>query len=130
MAKVMNDQGVHEQAKDAGMALVLILLLFVLLGREEFLLLPATVCLVLVMSVPAVFAPWARVWFGFSHLLGKVVSKIILIVIFYGMAVPIGILRRICGADPMRIKFWKQGKASVFVNRNCTMTKRDIERPY
>lgn len=119
-----------EQAKDAGLALVLILLLFVLLGNMQFLLLPAVACLVLVMAVPVAFTCWARVWFGLSRLLGMVVPKILLAIIFYLMVVPVGIMRRFCGADSMRIKLWKQGKESVFVDRNYTMTKRDIERPY
>lgn len=130
MAKVMNNGRGHEQAKDAGMALVLILLLVVFLGKKQFFLFPAIVCLVLVMSAPGVFTQWARVWFGFSHLLGTVVSKILLTIVFYGVAVPIGVIRRICGSDSMRIKLWKQGSASVFVNRDCNMTKKDIERPY
>ena len=120
----------ENKAKDAGLALVLILLLFMLLGRKQFLLLPSIICLVLVMSVPSVFTPWARLWFGLSHFLGTIVSKILLSIIFYGVAMPIGILRRIGGADAMRVKLWKKGSGSVFVDRHYTMTPRDIERPY
>lgn len=126
----MNNVKNEEQAKDAGLAMVLILLLVVLLGEKHFLLLPAILCLVLVMSVPSVFAPWARVWFAFSHLLGTGISKILLTVVFYGVAMPIGVVRRWGGADSMRVKLWKKGTDSVFVDRNHAITRRDIERPY
>ena len=130
VVSVMKNRITKERARDAGLAMVLILLLVLLLGGQRFLLLPAILCLVLVMTVPAVFGWWARVWFGFSHLLGTVVSRVLLTVVFYAMAVPVGILRRLGGADPMRLKLWKQGSGSVFVDRNHTMTGRDIERPY
>jgi len=119
-----------DQARDAGMAMVLILLLTVLLGGKHYLLFPAILCLVLVMTVPSVFTLWARVWFGFSAAVGTVMSKILLTVVFGLVAVPVGIIRRIGGADPMRIKLWKKGSESVFTERNHLMTKKDIEHPY
>lgn len=117
------------QARDAGLAMVLILLLFTLLGGKQFLL-PAIICLVFVMSVPSVFTLWACVWFAFSHLLGTIVSKVLLTVVFYGVAVPVGLMRRMGGADSMRVKLWKKGGGSVFAARNHLITRRDIERPY
>jgi hypothetical protein len=126
----MPEKITEKQDMDAGLALVLLLLLFVLLGGKQFLLYPAVFCLLLVMTVPAVFSFWARLWFGLSSRLGTVVSKILLTVVFILVAMPIGILRRIGGADPMRIKLWKKGRESVFVERNHLMKKMDIEHPY
>jgi hypothetical protein len=126
----MPDKKTVQQDKDAGLALVLILLLFVLVGGKHFLLLPAVLCLVLVMTIPSVFTFWARLWFGLSSRVGAVVSKILLTVIFYVVAVPVGIVRRLGGADPMRLKLWKKGSESVFAERNHLMTKTDIEHPY
>lgn len=119
-----------EQAKDTGLAMVLILLLCRLYWEERLLILAAIVCLVVTMTVPGVFAPLARVWFGLSLLMGTVVSKILLTAVFYGVATPIGLLRRLTGADPMLLKQWRRGTGTVFVEKEHTFQAKDLEKPY
>lgn len=118
------------QAKDTGLAIVLICLLLIRFARYDFLLLPAIVVLVTTMTWPGVFTPLARIWFGFSGLLGGVMSKVLLTVVFYGVVAPVGILRRLCGSDPMRIRAWKEGKHSVFKEREYIFARDDLEKPY
>ena len=67
-----------DQAKDTGLAMILILLLFVYLGKYYDLVLLAIVVLLFTMTWPAIFGPLARVWFGLSRFLGSIVSKILL----------------------------------------------------
>ena len=119
-----------DQARDAGLAMVLILLLLVFLGGRQYLMLPAILCLVLVMTAPALFSLWARIWLGFSACLGTVMSKLLLTLVFGLVVLPVGLMRRVGGADSMRIKIWKKGKERVFTERNDLMTKKDIEHPY
>ncbi|MBC2714594.1 MAG: hypothetical protein HF978_04720 [Desulfobacteraceae bacterium] len=119
-----------DQAKDTGLAVILILLLFVYLGGCNYLVLPAIIVLVLTMTWPAIFKPLARFWFGLSHLLGSIISKILLSIIFYIVVTPIGLLRRVSGADSMRISKWKQNSKSVFIERNHTYSTTDLEKPY
>ena len=76
------------KAKDTGLALVLILLIVEYIRRPGWLVVCAMAVLVLTMTWPAVFKPLARVWFGFSHLLGTVVSKIILSIVFFAIVTP------------------------------------------
>jgi len=118
------------QAKDTGLAIILILLLFINFGRYYFLILPAIVVLVLTMIWPAIFGPLARVWFGLSHFIGSIVSKILLTIIFFSIATPIGLLLRLIGADSMRLRKWKHSENSVFVERNQTYSKNDLKNPY
>ena len=120
----------ENQARDGGLAVVLILLLLLLAGAGQYLLYLAIFCLVLVMTVPALFTPWARLWFGFSALAGSVVSKVLLAAVFVVLAVSVGFLRRLGGADPMRRKLWKKGRESVFTERQHLVTRADIEHPY
>ncbi|MGV1098495.1 SxtJ family membrane protein [Thiovibrio sp. JS02] len=118
------------QAKDTGLAVILICLLLIHFAGYDFLLLPAIGVLLVTMTCPGILAPLARVWFAFSHLLGSVMSRVFLAAIFYGVATPIGLLRRFAGADAMRLRSWKKGEASVFKERNHTFVKEDIEKPY
>ena len=119
-----------DQARDTGLAMILILLLFVHFGRYYFLILPAIVILVLIMTWPAIFRPLARVWFGLSHFLGSIVSKILLTIIFLTVVTPVALLRRMSGADPMLLKKWKQDDDSVFIERNHTYSSSDLKKPY
>lgn len=119
-----------DPAKDTGLAMILILLLFVHFGRYYFLILPAIVVLVLIMIWPSIFRPLARVWFGLSHFLGSIVSKILLTIIFLTVVTPVALLRRMSGADPMLLKKWKQDDDSVFIERNHTYSSSDLKKPY
>ena len=119
-----------EQAKDSGLAIVLILLLVAVLAKKNSVLVPATGVLILVMTWPSLFKPWAWMWFGFSHLLGGFVSKILLTIVFAVIVVPIALVRRAGGADAMRLKRWKEGRGSVFTERRHSFGKHDLEKPY
>ena len=126
----MEDFKSKEHAKDGGLAIVLLLLLAALFSGKNTLTLSATIVLVLVMTCPSIFRPWARLWFAFSHLLGGIVSKIILTFVFALIVVPVALLRKSLGADAMSLKKWKDNGGSVFKIRNHSFTGQDLEKPY
>ncbi len=119
-----------EQARDTGLAMVLIcLLLAYWSGRPRFL--PAAILLLVVtMAWPRVFRPLARLWFGLSHLLGAVVSRIVLTLIFFLLVTPIGLIRRLSGADALQLRQWKKDRGSVFKVRGGAIPPEDLGRPY
>jgi hypothetical protein len=119
-----------EQAKDTGMAMVLICLLLGYWGKfAKFL--PASLALLLLTMVwPNAFRPLAVLWFGLSHLLSRVMSRVILTVVFFVVVTPIAVIRRLCGADALQLKKWKQGRDSVFVVREGPVQGKDMANPY
>lgn len=118
------------QCKDAGMALVLICLLIAFFG-EKYIFVPLSIiALILNMVVPTIYRKFARIWFGLSHLLGTVVSKIILTLIFYLLVTPVGVLRRLMGKDALQIKDWKKDTLSAFSVRDHVFDADEIEKPY
>jgi len=119
-----------EKCKDSGLALVLISLICYQVWKLESLILLAIIFLVVAMTYPLIFQPFARFWFALSTALGTVVSKIILSVLFFVIVLPIGLVRRALGKDSMRIKSWKKGKESVFRTRDHRFTAKDLEHPY
>ena len=82
------------------------------------------------MIWPGAFSLVARLWFGFSHLLGTVMSKVVLSLIFLFVLTPLALLRRLANHDPMNTKSWKASSQSVFQTRDHTFTAEEIERPY
>ncbi len=71
-----------EQCKDSGLALVLICLICYQVWKLPLLILLAIIFLVIAMTYPLIFQPFAIFWFALSTALGTVVSKIILAVLF------------------------------------------------
>ena len=119
-----------KQAGDTGMAMVLIGLIIGLFTHNAMFFKIATFLLVINMIWPTVFRPVARIWIGGSLLLGTAVSKILLSIIFFGLVTPIGVIRRIAGADAMLLKQWQKGSSSVFKERNHKFKAKDIEKPF
>jgi hypothetical protein len=119
-----------EQAKDTGMAMVLICLLLGYWGKLPQFLPLAIALLILTMAWPGAFRPLAGLWFGLSHLMGNVVSRIILSIIFFLVVTPIGVIRRWCKADSLQLRKWKNGGGSVFVERQGPITGQDLVNPY
>jgi len=52
-----------------------------------------------------VLTPLNKIWFKFGILLGKIVSPIILGIIFFFVVTPIGLIMRILGKDLLNLKF-------------------------
>ena len=57
-----------------------------------------------------------RLWIRFGVLLGKVVSPIALGVLFYGVLAPMGVVMRLMGKDPLRLKL-DSGANSYWIRR-------------
>jgi hypothetical protein len=53
---------------------------------------------------PTLLAPLNRIWLRFGLLLHKIVSPIILGLLFYTTVLPVGLWMRAVGKDPLRLK--------------------------
>ena len=119
-----------QQAKDTGMAIVLILLLITVIRQDPVTLKLAIIALILAMTVPLIYKYPALIWRGLSQLLGTIVSKILLTLIFFTFVVPVGFIRRLLGFDSLKLGKFKKGTDSVMHVREITFSKDDIERPF
>ncbi len=119
-----------DQAKDTGMAFVLICLIISYFWKYDIALLIAIVILFIDIIWPGFFRPFAKVWFGLSHILGTIMSKIILSIIFFLLVTPVGLIRRLMGADSLQMKQWKRNHSSVFKVREHRFLPEDIRNPY
>jgi hypothetical protein len=54
---------------------------------------------------PAVLAPLNRIWTRFGLLLHRIVSPVVLGVMFFGVVTPMGLVMRALGKDPLRLRF-------------------------
>jgi hypothetical protein len=59
---------------------------------------------VVALTIPSILAVPNRLWMKFGLLLAKVVSPIALGILFYLVFTPIGLVMRMAGKDPLRLK--------------------------
>lgn len=118
-----------DQARDTGMAMVLLLLLVGYFLNTPHAVLLAMVLLVVCMIRPGLFSLLVRPWLGLSQGLGMASAALILSVLYFAVVTPVGLLRRLVGADPMQLKKWKN-EGSVFRVREHTCKAEDMEQPY
>ena len=64
----------------------------------------AAAFLVAGLALPRVLAPLSRLWFRFGLLLHACISPIIMGLVFYTTVTPIGLVRRLLGQDPLRLR--------------------------
>ena len=120
----------REQAKDTGMAMVLICLLVWYFFNVKQLFALSLALLITNIVVPQIYKPMAKLWLGLSNLLGAVMSRVLLTILFFMLVTPIGVLRRVAGKDSLKINKWKKGRESVFYIRDYTYQPKDIDKPY
>jgi len=119
-----------DQSRDTGMAMVLLCLLLAASPKRHGYLIVAIALHVVNMIFPQIFRPVAVVWLGLSTLLGEIVPKVLLSIVFFLVVTPIGILRRLIGKDALNLRVFKASQDSVMLERNHIFIGRDLERPY
>lgn len=79
----------------------------------------AAAALVLLVALvrPELLAPFNRLWYRFGLLLHKIVSPIILGILFFLVVTPTGLLQRALGKDLLRLKR-DPGAASYWIERD------------
>ncbi len=66
-------------------------------------------------------SPLNNLWFRFGIFLGKIISPIIMGIIFYLVVTPIGLLMRILGKDLLKLKF--NNEKSYWIEKNDPKSK-------
>jgi len=119
-----------DQSRDTGMAMVLLLLILAIRAKREGYLYAAIALQVLNMIVPQLFRPVAVLWLGFADLLGAIMPKVLLSIVFFLVVMPVAILRRLAGKDSLKLRAFKASKGSIMLERNHKFSATDLERPF
>jgi hypothetical protein len=76
----------------------------------------AAVLALVTLLAPGVLAPLNRLWMRFALLLSRIMTPVVMAILFYGTVLPTGLLMRLFGKDPLRLK-WQRSSASYWVPR-------------
>jgi hypothetical protein len=77
----------------------------------------AAAFIILALAQPSLLSPLNRLWLKFGLLLHRIVSPVIMAILFYATILPIGLLMRALGKDPLRLKLEK-GADSYWLPRS------------
>ena len=75
---------------------------------KEWSLILALIFLILGILNSSVLSPLKRLWIKFGELLGKIISPIVLAIVFFIIITPIGLLMKIFGKDLLNLKYKKE----------------------
>jgi len=70
----------------------------------------------LTLIIPRALAPLNKAWFHLGEALGKIVSPIVLGIIFFGILAPVSIVSRLFGRDELRLK--RRAVNSYWIDRS------------
>jgi hypothetical protein len=76
------------------------------------------------LLLPQSLAPLSRVWFLLGEILGKIISPIVLAIIFYGLLTPIALVSKLLGRDELLLKK-KSSDSSYWIKREPEDFPRD-----
>ena len=123
----MNRVSIDEKwCRDTGIVAAILLLFF---GRSNVIfILVSIVVLVLVLFSPRALWPLGFVWKVVAEALAAIVPRIFFGLVFVVIILPLGLLRRVLGSDPLMLAGERYG--SAFKKRNHTFSKQDLIMPF
>jgi hypothetical protein len=77
---------------------------------------PAAAFLVTALFLPKALRPLNLIWFKFGLLLHKIVNPLVMGLLFFFTVMPVGVLMRMSGKDPLRLRR-DSGAASYWIVR-------------
>lgn len=100
-------------------------------GEQAFLtvLLAGLALLLLGLVLPAVLKPVHWIWMAIAVVLGWIMTRLILGVLFYAVISPIALVARLAGKDFLRVA-WEDDKVSYWNTRTPGKSKEDYERQF
>jgi type IV secretory pathway TraG/TraD family ATPase VirD4 len=84
------------------------------------------------VGVVGVFSRWVSkqvswVWFGLATILGKIVSNVLLTLVFFLFLTPLAFFYKLFNKDPLKLK---SKYPSYFVTRDIIFSKESFEKPW
>ena len=115
------------KSKETILVLVLAVLVWYRVSRHPFLLWVARGLVLTGLFLPVLADGIHRVWMKLAEILGAVMSRVLLTVIFFVVFVPLGLISRLLGKNDLLVA--PTGR-SFFKVKEQLYTKEDLENPW
>ena len=90
----------------------------------------AAVFILLGVTAPIILKPIQKIWMTLAIVIGWVMSRVILIILFYLIVTPIGLLARLFGKDFLSRKFDKAAGSYWIIRKSTGFDKRSYENQF
>jgi hypothetical protein len=80
-------------------------------------------------AFPTVLKPFQKVWMTISILMGWLMTRVILIILFYGILTLVGLIARLCGKDFLD-KIVNKNAKSYWILRTTECDKKSYENQF
>lgn len=107
--------------------------LFLWYGKDHYLyfLIVSAIFSTLGLFLPNLLKPFHKVWMTLAVIMGWVMTRLILFVLFFLVVTPIGLLARFLNRDLLRLKVDKAPRSSYWIpKRREKVKKSDYERQF
>lgn len=127
-----SEKAVKKTGITVGIVLVAISFILWWLGKNSFVYFSAIGGIFIILSYIAIplLKPFHKLWIGLSLVLGFVMSRVILTILFYLVVTPIGLLAKLVGKKFMPLGFDKNKKTYWEKRENTIKQKIDYERQF
>ena len=119
-----------EKNKDVGLVLVLAFLICFLRFEDRVFVLLSLGAAIVSIVLPGMLKPISIFWYLLAEILGTVMSRVILTLVFFLIITPMGLLKRLVSRDRMLMERWKKGEESVFTVRDKSFSGADLKNPF
>lgn len=118
------------QVYGSGLALIIIFVLLYIFLEKRIFFYSANFLTVTLLIWPKPFRYFGIFWFGLGDVLGFIVSKIILILIYFVIVIPVGWIIRKKIRSNMQIQHFGKNSDSVFRTREYLFSVKDFSKPF
>ncbi len=115
-----------------GIVLSLLGILFLILSKPSFLyfLIPGILLILLGLVIPQILRPLNKVWMTFALLMGWIMTRVILSILFYLGLTAISFLAKLFRKKFLELKIDKSKKTYWIKRENKKITSADLERQF
>ena len=113
--------------KETILVLVLALLVWYRMSRQPILIWVGGVLILTGLFIPAFSRAIHWGWMKLSMILGAIMSRVILTVVFFLVILPLGFISRVFGKNDLIVD---PATPSIFKERDHSFTKEDLEHPW
>jgi len=132
--EIKNIKGDKSDWKKFGitMAIILAIIGFFLLWKKnnnyDYILYLAAAFFITGLILPSVLKPVYKVWMAISVVMGFIMTKVIMIIIFYLIVTPIGLIASLTGKEFLDMKIDKSAKSYWIAREKTQNIKADYEK--
>ena len=120
----------RRQNSEFGLVAILVALVLSYWQEDMNLLLLAIILVLITILAPVLFTPIACLWYKLSFFLGKIMSSLLLGLIYVFVVTPVGFIRRLFGKDDLSLRKFGKSRESVFIDRTHEYVKEDMENMF